>query len=82
MVAQAVAGHGEHPAFRVGGDALGRPSDQGTLQRVGDGVLGGGNVAAARGEQRQQSAVAGANQLGDPGLRLTQGYTSLCRWRR
>ena len=79
MVAQAIAGHGEYPAFRVGGDAVDRPLGQGPLQRVGDGVLGGGDVAVARGEQRQQPPVAGSHQLGDPNLRLTQGCTNLCR---
>ncbi|MDT7721453.1 MAG: hypothetical protein QOE94_2464, partial [Mycobacterium sp.] len=57
-------------------------SDQGTLERIGDRVLGGGDVAAGRGEHRQESAVAGANQLGDSRLHLTQGCTSLYRWRR
>ena len=55
--------------------------DQGTLQRIGDGVFRGGNIAARRGEQRQESAVAGANQFGDSVLDFTQGCTSLFRGR-
>jgi hypothetical protein len=50
VVAQAIAGHGQYPAIRVDRDALDRPSGKGTLQRVGDRILGRGDIAGARGQ--------------------------------
>ena len=56
-VAQAVASHGDQPPFGIGGDAGIRPRAQRTLERVGEGVLGEGEVAGLRGDDGQDAAV-------------------------
>lgn len=76
QVAQPVAGHGEKPSFRIVGDAVLRPVGESAFEGVGEGVLGGGNVARGRGEYREQAAVRLAGRpLGD------RGYCGGDHWR-
>ena len=67
--------HGEQPAFGIVGDAASIPVGQRRGEGVGERILGAGDVAAARGEEGHQLAVAAARH------RLRGGARGLSRHR-
>ncbi len=63
--------HRHQPRFRALGDAARRPIDQRRRKRLGQGVLGAGDVAGARSEEGDELAVAAArHRLGGIAGRL------------
>ena len=68
-------GRGEHPRLRRVGHTSFRPGAQRGDERVGERVLGGGEVVGADGEQRDQAAVGRAHHVLD---RLVGCSASCC----
>src|SRR6266566_4756283 len=83
VVSPPTGGHGDQPARRVGGHALGRPLRRRSQQRLLHGVLAGVEAAVAPDQHAQDPWRQLAQQLLDPGggahnaHNSSQGRTSM-----
>ena len=76
-MAEDAARGGEQPGLRLAGHAAGGPGFQRQAECLGQRILGGGHVAGAGGQDRDQAAIGVARRLFGQAARILFGHRAM-----